>query len=106
MEVVQIFTDGSKFYFTDPLTYAAAFDKNRWFSVYNTAQRSSYGPSYITNTGECYWKYNYKYHREDGPAVYGGMFGTSGRYFLYGKHYPEIKSDEEWLRFQKLKAFE
>lgn len=38
-------------------------------------------------------------HRTDGPA-----FGN--QYYLNGTYYPDIKSDEEWIRFQKLIVFE
>lgn len=44
-----------------------------------------------------------KRHRTDGPAV----IWNSGKtyYWFNGNHFPEIKTDKEFIRFVKLMAF-
>ena len=42
-------------------------------------------------------------HREDGPAIECANGYKS--YWYNGDYYPEIKTDEEWIRFVKLMVF-
>jgi hypothetical protein len=53
------------------------------------------------NGDKVWYKYG-KLHREDGPAV----IYSNGRkeYYLNGKWYKNITSDEEWINFLTIKS--
>jgi hypothetical protein len=55
----------------------------------------------ISNQKE--WYLNGKRHRIDGPAIYGNCFGEIS-WWCWGKKI-DCSSQEEFLRFFKLKAF-
>jgi hypothetical protein len=57
------------------------------------------GPAIDYSDGYKAWFKHGKYHREDGPAVIFSD-GTE-EYGLNGKLYINIKSNEQWIEFQK-----
>jgi len=60
------------------------------------------GPAIEYVDGDKWWYKNEKLHREDGPAMeYDGY----KEYWYNDIYYPEIKTDEEWVRIVKLMVF-
>ena len=61
------------------------------------------GPAIEYACGDKSWYKNDKLHREDGPAI---EFADDRKEYWYNDiEYPNIKSDEEWIRFVKLIIF-
>ena len=56
------------------------------------------GPAKEWDFGGKEWYYNSRRHRVDGPAI----IWPNGEkyYYLSDIYYPDIKSDEEWIKFQ------
>ncbi len=59
------------------------------------------GPAWISNMSK-QWIINDKLHREDGPAI--EFISGDKEYWYYGQ-YIDCKTDEEFQRLIKLKAF-
>ena len=61
------------------------------------------GPAVEYASGIKLWYINGKLHREDGPAVI--LFNGKKEYYFNDEDYPEIETDEDWIKFLKLKNF-
>ena len=61
------------------------------------------GPAIEYKDGYKSWCINGKLHREDGPAI--ELFSGLKTYYFNDKHYLEIETDREWIKFLKLKNF-
>ena len=61
------------------------------------------GPAIENASGTKLWYINGKLHREDGPAVI--LFNGKKEYYFNDEDYPEIETDEDWIKFLKLKNF-
>ena len=61
------------------------------------------GPAMEFASGTREWYKNGQCHREDGPAV--ECANGDKEYWYNNVKYPEIKTDEEWIRFVKLIVF-
>ena len=67
---------------------------NEGFLIYHRED----GPAIEWHDGTKWWYQNGRRHRTDGPAI---EYENGGKeYYLNGKHYPDIKTDEEWIIFQ------
>ena len=73
-----------------------------WFK--NGKRHRKDGPAIESTNGAKYWFKNGKRHREDGPAI-EYVEGDKEYWYNYIE-YPEIKTDEEWIRFIKLMVFQ
>lgn len=74
-----------------------------WHNDHGDLHREG-GPAIEWGSGTKHWYWNGKLHRIDGAAI---EFERGERqYFYMDKWYPEIKTDEEWKRFVKLKYLE
>jgi len=65
------------------------------------------GPAVEFYDGAKHWYQNGERHRTDGPAIDNNIYDgnkdwdyADQEYWLYGKYYPNIKTDEEWIIFQ------
>ena len=61
------------------------------------------GPAREYVDGEKHWIKNGQYHKEDGPAI--EYADGEVKYYYNNILYPEIKTDEEWIKFVKLMVF-
>ena len=61
------------------------------------------GPALESTSGDKSWWINGKPHREDGPAI--EWVDGSKEYWYNNIYYPEIETDEEWIKFVKLMVF-
>ena len=62
------------------------------------------GPAIESINSDKEWYKNGFLHREDGPAI--EYINGGKEYYYNGIWYPEIKTDEEWIRFIKLIMFQ
>ncbi len=60
------------------------------------------GPALILSSGSKFWFINNKRHRIDGPAV---EYYNGAKSYYYQDELIVVKTDEEFQRFIKLKAF-
>jgi len=68
-----------------------------WYKEGTNIRHREDGPAVEYADGSNFWYQNGKYHRLNGPAkVY---YNGYKEYYLNGKHYPDIKTDKEWLIF-------
>ena len=72
-----------------------------WYK--NGVRHREDGPAIEYSNGNKLWCKNGKCHRENGPAV--ELANGNKKYWYNNIYYPEIKTDEEWIRFVKLMVF-
>jgi len=72
-----------------------------WFAKNGVIHREG-GPAIEYPNGDCSWYFNGVPHREDGPAM-DNKFEKF--WFWHGKYFKNCKSQEEFERLLKLKAF-
>jgi len=70
---------------------------------YNKYLHEENSPTVITSKGNKFWYYDGYLHREDGPAI-EECEGKYKEYWYYGTRI-KVNSDEEYLKFIKLKMF-
>lgn len=76
-------------------------DGSRIWKLNNKLHRED-GPAIEDPNGDKYWFINGQCHREDGPA---SEFGDGGKDWFWHDRYIPVKSQEEFKRYLKLKAF-
>lgn len=95
------FNESNKFHREDGPAMEYANGHKFWFK--NGFWHREYGPAAEYTNGDKWWYKNGLRHREDGPAM--EYADGNKEYYFKNKFYPNIKSNEEWIRFIKLMVF-